>query len=129
MQVGMRSCGASLAVALLSFMALGQIQAANALEVWQLPATTVPVPKDGYPAASGVNDTQAAALQAAMQTGVFNVATEAEFKAAMDAGIHHLIIREHLDLRGLPWAPAPSPTLFQLNPDMQSIQVRTLRKL
>ena len=106
-----------------ALVALGHALAlmAAATPEWQLPATSVPVPEGGYPSPDVPADVKDAAQNAA-RVGVMRVTNEADFSAALSAPVRHIIIENHLDLRGFPAPPSP-PTLFQLDERVQSIQV------
>ena len=101
-----------------------QALVATATPEWQLPVASVPVPaaEGGHPS-SHVPAEATEAAQNAARIGMMRVTNEAEFSAAMDAAVRHIIIESHLDLRGFPTLPSP-PTLFELGASIQSIQVR-----
>jgi hypothetical protein len=63
------------------------------------------------------------AAAAAAKVGIMRVKTPSECAAAMETGVRHIIIEEHLDLRGLPLLKSNPPVLFQFNSKVQSIQV------
>jgi hypothetical protein len=77
-------------------------------------------------AALSEQDTAAAT---AARVGIMRVTTALQFAAAMNAGVRHIIVEDHLDLRELPSLPGLPPVLFQIDPKIQSIQVRSLRCL
>lgn len=60
----------------------------------------------------------------AARLGVLRVRTTEQFRAGMEQGVPHLVIEEHLDLRSLATLPGNPPSLFEVNPALQSIQVR-----
>ena len=55
--------------------------------------------------------------------GVMRIKSEEEFQAAMSVGVPHIVIEQHLDLRGFATLPGNPPTLFRLNPHVRSLQV------
>lgn len=70
------------------------------------------------------SDARQEAASAAAQKRTMHVSTPAQFAAAMQQPVPHIIIEEHLDLRGLPALPGPAPLLFNVDPRIMSIQVR-----
>jgi hypothetical protein len=66
----------------------------------------------------------------AVPASVLRVRTASELSAAIESGISHIHITEHLDLRELPArvvAP-PLPSVFALDIALQTITVRLLRQ-
>lgn len=61
----------------------------------------------------------------AQRIGVMRVRSAQEFRAAMEVGVPHIVIEEHLDLTSLPTLPGNPPSLFRVDGAVQSIQVRS----
>jgi 4-amino-4-deoxy-L-arabinose transferase-like glycosyltransferase len=77
-------------------------------------------------AAADTEADQAASMaeaEAAAEAGTMRVTTSSQFAAAMKAGVRHITVEDHLDLRSIPTLTPNTPILFQLRPDTRVIQV------